>query len=100
MTLLNLDAKFLIEQTQLKDDDLHPGVSSKPLIDDELPNPMATPKLCLFIPFLFNEKCILGCFEKPNCLDISILKSRAFFLFSTHFHVQEVVESEISSKEW
>ena len=44
-TWLHLGTPFQIVRMQLKDDDLHLGVSSQPLIKDETPNPMATPKI-------------------------------------------------------
>ena len=44
VTWKNLSASSSIERTQLNSNDLHPSVSSEPLIEDEEPNPMATPK--------------------------------------------------------
>ena len=44
-TWQNLSAPSSNKQTQLKHNDLHPSVSSEPLIEDEMPSPMATPNL-------------------------------------------------------
>ena len=44
VTWKNLSAPSLIELTRCNENDLHPIVSSEPLIEDEEPNPMATPK--------------------------------------------------------
>ena len=40
----NLSAPSLIERTRLNGNDSHPRISSEPLIEDEGPNPTATPK--------------------------------------------------------
>ena len=44
MMRLYLGAPVWIGQTRLNDNDLHPRISSQPLIKDEMSNPVATPK--------------------------------------------------------
>ena len=78
---LHLGAPFWIEHTRLKDDDLHPDISSQLLIKDETLNPMATPKFaylyaCSLIKILF-----LDVSSKSNYLDNRVLESLDFFLF-------------------
>ena len=43
MKRLHPSTLFVIEQKGLNDDDLHPEILSKPLIEDEIPNPTITP---------------------------------------------------------
>ena len=59
----NLSAPSLIERIQLNSNDFYSSVSSEPFIEDENPNPTATPKFHLFICMFFDGKCILDCFE-------------------------------------
>ena len=77
----NLSAPSLIRQMELNGDNLHPSVSAEPLIKDEETNQIVMPKFSLFIPMFFDKKSILGCFQKSNCLDATILQSLAFFHF-------------------
>ena len=69
-TWRNLCAPSSIELTQLNGNDSHHAFHLSLFIEDEEPNPMTTPKFCLFICIVFDEKCILGCFKLSNCLDI------------------------------
>ena len=77
----NLSAPSSIKQAQLNGNASHPIVLSELLIEDEEPDLMVMPKFCLFICMFFDEKCILGCFERSNCSEILILEFINFFIF-------------------
>ena len=99
MTWKNLSAPSLIGQTRLNHDNLYPNVSFEPLIEDEESNWKVTPIFRLFISLFCDQKSVLCCFKQSNDLDISILESLTFILFSTSFRIQRVFESEIFFKE-
>ena len=58
-TWQNLSDSSLIEQTRLNHNNLHPSISSEPLIEDEMPNPTVTPKFSYFYECSLTENIFL-----------------------------------------
>ena len=79
--LLHLGSPLRIGQTQLKDNDSQPGVSSQDSIKDDTPNPTVTPKFFYLYKCSSMENIFLDVFEKSNCLDTTILESLTFLFF-------------------
>ena len=74
-TWQNLNATSSIKWIQLNSNNLHQSVSFELLIEDETTHRTVTPNFAYVYACSSTMQSIVRCFEKLNCLDISILES-------------------------